>query len=151
MASKSFANRRFRLSHSKNRSTIHRRGRTTKPSWSAILRDDLDNDVRGLGNPLVVVAAIGEDASHEGIGRARGAKERAAAVTILNARRMRFEDERASVRIHQGVALAPIDLLAGVVAARTPASVVLTLWLSIIAAEGLASHPTPSRSAMTRV
>ena len=62
---------------------------------------------------------------------------------------MRFEHEATPVRIDERVALAAVDLLARIVTARTPASVVLTLWLSMIAAEGLALRPTRSRSAIT--
>jgi hypothetical protein len=40
-------------------------------------------------------------------------------------------------------------LLSSIVIAGPPASVVLTLWLSMIAAEGLASRPVRSRSAIT--
>ena len=80
---------------------------------------NVDDDVRGVRDSLTVVAAIGEDVSDEGIQGAGSAQERPAAVAILNARGMQFEDERTSVCIHQGVALAPIDLLAGVVTPRT--------------------------------
>ena len=62
---------------------------------------------------------------------------------------MRLEHEAAHVGVDQRVALALLDLLARIVAAGPPASVVLTLWLSIIAPLGLASRPTRSRSAMT--
>ena len=62
---------------------------------------------------------------------------------------MGLDDEAAAVGVNQRVALAPVDLLARIIAARPPASVVLTLWLSIIAADGLASRPTRSRSAIT--
>jgi hypothetical protein len=62
---------------------------------------------------------------------------------------MGFDDKATAVRVDQCVALAPVDLLASIVTARPPASVVLTLWLSMIAAEGLASRPTRSRSAIT--
>ena len=58
---------------------------------------------------------------------------------------MRFEHEATPVRIDERVAFAPVDLLASIVTASPPASVVLTLWLSMIAAEGLASRPTRSQ------
>jgi hypothetical protein len=59
------------------------------------------------------VAATGEDMSDEGIQDAGSTQERPAAVAILNARGMQFEDERAS-----SVTFSSIDLLAGVVATR---------------------------------
>jgi hypothetical protein len=50
--------------------------------------------------------------------------------------------------IDPDMALAALDLLGGIVAARPPFSVVLTLWVSMMTAVGLASRP--SRSVMTR-
>ena len=52
--------------------------------------------------------------------------------------------------IDRDMALASLDLLGGIVAARPPFSVVLTLWVSMIAAVGLASRPSLSRTIMTR-
>jgi hypothetical protein len=48
------------------------------------------------------------------------------------------------------VALPALDLLGRVVAARPPFSVVLTLWVSMMAAVGLGSRPSRSRSITTR-
>jgi hypothetical protein len=111
----------------------------------------IDDDVRGVRDPLVVVTAVGEDARDERIQGTGGAEQRPAAVAILNARRMRFEQERTSVGVDDDVALAPVDLLACIIAARATGFRGLdTLWLSMIAAEGLASRPTRSRSTMTR-
>jgi len=59
-----------------------------------------------------------------------------------------FEDP--AIDIHHGVALAAFDLLSGVIAVWPPDSVVLTLWLSITAALGLALRPTRSRSSITK-
>jgi hypothetical protein len=57
--------------------------------------------------------------------------------------------EQAPVGVGQDVPLAPRDPLARVVAARAPFwSPVRTDWLSMIAAVGLASRPTRSRSAI---
>jgi len=55
-----------------------------------------------------------------------------------------------SERIDSDMALAPVDLLAGIVTADPPFSVVFTLWLSMIAAVGLASRPSRSRTSITR-
>jgi hypothetical protein len=52
--------------------------------------------------------------------------------------------------IDRDMALASLDLLGGIVAARPPFSVVLTLWVSMITAVGLASRPSLSRPIMTR-
>jgi hypothetical protein len=54
-----------------------------------------------------------------------------------------------TLRIDEDVALLALDLFAGVVAGRVdrspPFSALLTLWLSMIAAVGLASRPAASR------
>ena len=57
--------------------------------------------------------------------------------------------ECSSVRIDDGVALAPLDLLPAPQPLGLPVSIVLTLWLSIAVAEGLASRSLRSRSRMT--
>jgi hypothetical protein len=57
--------------------------------------------------------------------------------------------EQQALRIYQDVALLALDLLAGVIAVRVdrgpPFSALLTLWLSMIAAVGLASRSASSR------
>ena len=67
--------------------------------------------------------------------------------------------EQQPLRVHRDVALAPVDQLRRIVAARSPAfprkslrdfAVVFTLCVSMMAAVGLASRPTPSRSMTTR-
>jgi hypothetical protein len=58
--------------------------------------------------------------------------------------------EQQPLRVDRNLALAPLDLLGGIVAARPPFSVVFTLWLSMMAAVGLASRPSLSRSIVTR-
>ena len=62
---------------------------------------------------------------------------------------MGFDDYATAVGIDQRVALASADLLARLVTARAAGLMVLTLWLSIIAAGRLASRPTRWRSAIT--
>jgi hypothetical protein len=58
--------------------------------------------------------------------------------------------EQQACGIDRDVALAPLDLLGRVVAARPPFSVVLTLWVSTMVALGLGSLPSRSRSIITR-
>ena len=62
---------------------------------------------------------------------------------------MGLDDEAAAVGVDQRMALAPVDPLARIVTAQAAGLGGLTLWLSIIAADGLASRPTRSRSAIT--
>jgi hypothetical protein len=61
---------------------------------------------------------------------------------------MRFEHEATPVRVDEGMALAPVDLLSSIVTAWPSGLGSLGLWLSMIAAEGLASRPIRSRLAI---
>jgi hypothetical protein len=62
----------------------------------------------------------------------------------LNVRSMYHHSQQQPQGIHHDMALAPLHLLAGVVASWPPFSVVFTLWLSIMAAEGVGSLPSAS-------
>ena len=67
-------------------------------------------------------------------------------VALLNSGRMHHNDNDQADRIDDYMALAAVDFLAGVVAADPPFSVVFTLWLSMIAALGVASRPAATRT-----
>src|SRR5919106_263319 len=69
---------------------------------------------------------------------------------VLNVGRVHDHAQQKPLRVHRDGALAPFQPLGGIPAARAPFSVVLTLWVSMIAAVGLASRPSPSRSMRTR-
>ena len=62
---------------------------------------------------------------------------------------MDLEDQPSAVGIDHGVTLTPVDLLAGIIAPWATGLCVFTLRLSMIAALGLASRPTRSRSSIT--
>lgn len=68
------------------------------------------------------------------------------AIRILDVGRVDDHTEQQARRIHRNVTLAPLHLLGSVVAARAPFSVVFTLCVSTIAAVGLGSRPSRSRS-----
>jgi hypothetical protein len=68
------------------------------------------------------------------------------AVAVLYVSRMDYGNENQPKDIYEQVALATIDLLARVVAVRAPLSVVLTDWLSMIAALGCRLRPAASRT-----
>ena len=82
-----------------------------------ILAHDLDRDQRGLGDLLTGIPAVGEDPLDEREDAARSPQQRSATVAILDACRMRFEDEATSVRVDERMALASVDLLSGIVTA----------------------------------
>jgi len=118
--------------------------------------DDLQLPGAGAGDdrrhlrPLV--AAIGEDRRDEGE-QASGASVQHASrtVTILDRGRMDRDVQEEAERIDKDMALAARDLLARIEALRIdrrpPFCAARALWLSMIAAVGLASRPSFSRTA----
>ena len=97
-----------------------------------------------------LVAGIGEDGLDEGERPARRAKQLAGAVAVLHVGGMDDDAQQQAERIDEDVALAPRDLLARIEALRVerspPFCAPLALWLSITAADGLASRPSRSRT-----
>ena len=95
------------------------------------------------------VATIGKNMTQPGIQRADGFKDVGRTVTILNVRRMDDGTNQEALGIGDDMALASFDFLARIIAGRVdrapPFSALLTLWLSMIAAVGLASRPACSR------
>ena len=72
------------------------------------------------------------------------------AIGVLNIGSVNEDTEQKARGIDPDMALTALDLLGGIVAARPPFSVVLTLWVSMMTAVGLASRPSVSRSVVTR-
>ena len=83
-----------------------------------ILAHDFDGNQRGRSDLFTRISAVSEDPLDEREDAARDAQKRSAAIAILDACRMRFEHQATSIRVDQSVALAPVDLLARIVAAR---------------------------------
>ena len=136
----------MRLIQANVRSTIQRFGRATKRCASVRLT------ISSFQQPVVAtVAAIGEDGLDEGERTARGSKQLAGAVAILHVGGMDDDAQQQAECIDEDVALAPRDLLARIEALRVerspPFCAPLALWLSITAADGLASRPSRSRTA----
>jgi len=95
---------------------------------------------------LARVAAVGPNQAQAREGVAECRHDQACAVAVLNVGRMDNGDQHQPEDIYQQMALAPIDLLARIVAVRAPLSVVLTDWLSMIAALGCRLRPAASRT-----
>ena len=96
-----------------------------------------------------LIARIGKDAQNE---RKQGTRafveDERDTVAILNAGRMNDSAQQQTERVYEKVALLALDLLSGIVAmridVRPPFSALFTLWLSMIAALGLASRSSRS-------
>ena len=101
VASKSFASRRLRPIHAKNRSTTQRRRVNGEADLIGVLAHDLDRDQRCRGDLLLGISAVGEDALEERENAPRDSQKRSATIAVLDTRRMRFEREAAPVRVHE--------------------------------------------------
>src|SRR5829696_101644 len=106
------------------------------------LPDDLDGNAGGARGPLSGIARIREGFGDEWERAPRQPQDQRRAVLVLDVGRLGLQDQAAPVGIDHDLPLAPLHLLAGVVASGPSLSVVLTLWLSMTAAEGDASRPT---------
>jgi hypothetical protein len=96
-----------------------------------------------------LIAAVGEQLRQERILPEESGKKQDAAVTILDIGGVNNRVEQQAQRIYEKVALLALDLLARIIAMRIdpgpPFSALLTLWLSMMAAVGLASRSPRSR------
>ena len=96
-----------------------------------------------------LVAAIGEELPQERMQSEHCRQHQFAAVAILNIGGMHNRMQQQAYGIDEDMALLAIDLFPRVVAIRIdagpPFSALLTLWLSITQAVGLASRPIASR------
>jgi hypothetical protein len=117
--------------------------------------DDLELPGAGLGDDRShvrsLVAAVGEDALDEGEQPTGSTQQQICAVAILHVGRMDHDVQEQAERIDENVPLAARNLLARIEALRIdrrpPFCAPLALWESMIAAEGLASRPSRSRTA----
>ena len=113
------------------------------------MRQDFRQGVVEL-RPLI--GGIGEQLLQEGIRPEQRRQQQDAAVAILDVGAMNDRMEQQAQRVYENVALLAFDLLARVIAmridARPPFSALFTLWLSMMAAVGLASRSPCSRHSM---
>jgi len=99
-----------------------------------------------MHHPVRSVGAVGEDVFYEREELARGLEQRDRTVTILDRSTMSVEHEGTPIGVDEGMTLAALHLLAGIIASRAASLGRLYTWLSSTAADGLASRPTRSRS-----
>jgi hypothetical protein len=118
--------------------------------------DDLDDPVAAFGNgqrdARSAIPGVGEDAPNERKQGPRALVEHGCrAIAILDIGGMNCNAQHQAERVYEKMALLALDLLSCVVAmriVRPPFSALFTLWLSMMAAVGLASrsscslHPT---------
>ena len=96
-----------------------------------------------------LIAGVGEQLLQERIHSKQRREQQDAAVAILDIGGMNDGVEQQAHRVYENVALLALDLLARIIAmridARPPFSALFTLWLSMMAAVGLASRSSCSR------
>ena len=98
-----------------------------------------------------LIATIGKELFQERVHPEKGRKKQDAAIAILDIGRMNDGVQQQTQRVYENMALLPLDLFARVIAMRIdaapPFSALFTLWLSTMAAVGLASRSPCSRHA----
>jgi hypothetical protein len=92
------------------------------------------------------VSPIGPNEPDTQIGIAYQREEYFGAVSILNVGCMNDYGNNQPQRVYEQMPFAAIDLLAGIISMEPPFSVVLTDWLSRMAALGSASRPSAMRT-----
>ena len=136
------------------RSTTQRRGKHHKSFGLIGALDDFSFEVRQdfrqrLLKFRPLIAAVGKELLQERIHPEQGRQKQDAAVAILDIGGMNDGVEQQAQRIYENMALLALDLLARIIAMRIdagpPFSALFTLWLSMMAAVGLASRSPCSR------
>ena len=100
---------------------------------------------------LAGIGAVGPDHREPREQRLQPPQDEDRAVAILDGGGMNDDGEDQAEGIDDDVPLAALDLFPGVEAAGPPFSASFTLWLSLMAAMGLASLPSFSRTARSNV
>ena len=95
---------------------------------------------------LAAVASVSPDESQAWESSYQFIYDQPRPISVLDIGRMHHHRQQQSHGIYDDVSLSTVDLLASIIATRPPFSVVFTLWLSIIAALGVGSLPTASRT-----
>jgi len=107
--------------------------------------DDLNDPAVPADRPihkLPGITSIGPDHFKAPPSRTELMDQQFAAVTVLNVGRVNDQCEDQAERVHNDMALTPLDFLARVVPSVAPFSAVLTDWLSMIPALGVGLRPS---------
>ena len=97
-----------------------------------------------------IVDAVGKDGAQPAVEPLDPRQQRSGAVGVLDVSGVDEDAEQEARGVDGDVTLAALDLFGRVKASGAPFSVVLTLWVSRMAAEGVGSRPACSRSITTR-
>ena len=96
-----------------------------------------------------LITAVGKQPFQERIHPEQSGKKQDAAVAVLDIGGMNDRVQQQAQRIYENMALLALDLFARIIAMRIdtgpPFSALFTLWLSMMAAVGLASRSSCSR------
>ena len=95
---------------------------------------------------LSSIASIGPDQPHAGKPPCQFIDDQLRSISILDIGRMHHHRQQQPHGIYNDVSLSTVDLLASIIATRPPFSVVLTDWLSMIAALGVGLLPSDCRT-----
>ena len=119
----------------------------TMAVWGAL--DHLNHPASHGVSPihqLSGIGAIGPDQLEPRKEPQKLAQHQLCPITVLDVRRMHHHGQQQPEGVNHDMAFASFHLLASVIATWAPFSVVFTLWLSIMAAEGVGSLPSNSRT-----
>src|SRR3712207_4569655 len=100
----------------------------------------------GKKNCEEIIDAVSEDDLDPAVQCLHTPEQRPGSIRVLDVGGVNHHAQQQPLRVDRNVALAPRHPLRGVIAARPSYSVVFTLCVSMIAAVGLASRPSGSRS-----
>src|SRR5215469_8618831 len=124
-ASKSLARRRLRLSQARVRSTTQRRGRTSKPTASAvrltISRLQRPNLASACKKLVTGIGAVGEEVAQPWEEVVNGLDDEGCAIAVLHIGRVDRSADHQADGIGHDMALATLDLLGRIVAAWSAA------------------------------
>ena len=111
--------------------------------------DDLQDPARHGHHPvhqLAAVASVSPDESQAWESSYQFIDDQPRTISVLDIGRMHHHRQQQAHGIYDDVSLSTVDLLTSIIATRPPFSVVFTLWLSMIAALGVGSLPSASRT-----